>query len=168
MFILPTVAQVAAEEPETEAKMVQPITLVCKRRPGRALTQGARPRNMLSDRFVRYRISPIQTNSGRAVSVQLLAEPQMVMAMASPAARAVKNSRPNQAPPASGRPTHTPPLSSASSTTVSMTLAKISLMVCVLRAGRHPPAQKLQHQLVAEGDEEDHRAGGHGQLRDPQ
>jgi hypothetical protein len=36
---------------------------------------------------VRNRISPIQTNSGSAVSVQLLAEPQMVTAMASPAGR---------------------------------------------------------------------------------
>src|SRR5690606_12135663 len=117
--ILPTVAQVAADEPETEAKIVQPITLVCSKRPGKALTQGARPRNMFSDRLVRYRISPIQTNRGRAVSVQLLAEPQMVMAMASPAARAVKNSMPNQATPANVNPTQTPPASRAISTAMS-------------------------------------------------
>ena len=66
------------------------------------------------------------------MSVQLLAEPQMVMAMASPAARAVKNSMPNQATPASVRPTQTPPPSKASSTTIRAMLAVISFMVRVL------------------------------------
>ena len=131
----------AADEPETEAKIVHPITLVCSKRPGRALTHGASPRNMLSERLVRYRISPIQTNKGRAVSVQLLAELQIVMAMASPACRAVKNSRPNQATPASVRPTHTPPLSRVSKTTVSMALAKISFMVGILHRGGLAPSQ---------------------------
>jgi hypothetical protein len=102
------VAQVAADEPDTAAKMAQPMTLVCSSRPGSQLTQGARPRNMLSDSLVRNRISPIQMNSGRAVSVQLEDEPQMVTAMASPAGRAENSCMPIQATPVSVRPIHTP------------------------------------------------------------
>ena len=60
------------DEPETAAKIVQPMMLVCSRRPGSALqprreAAGTCPR----DSRVRNRISPIQTNSGSAVSVQL-------------------------------------------------------------------------------------------------
>src|SRR5690606_33697320 len=150
MFILPTVAQVAADEPETDAKMVQPITLVCSRRPGRALTQGARPRNMLSDRLVRYRISPIHTNSGRAVSVQLLDEPQMVMAIASPASRPMSTSMPNQATPARVRPTQTPPPSRANSTMMRAMLAAISLMGSLRVGGVRALAEQFQHHFVDE------------------
>ena len=39
------VAQVAALEPETAAKMVQPMTLVCSSRPGRPWTHGANRRS---------------------------------------------------------------------------------------------------------------------------
>ena len=81
------VAQVAADEPDTAAKMVQPMTLVCSSRPGSRSSQGARPLNMSSDSRVRNRISPIQTNSGSAVSVHDDAEPQIVTAIASPAGR---------------------------------------------------------------------------------
>src|SRR5436309_6577477 len=63
------VAQVAADEPDTAAKMPQPITFTCVRRPGSHCTQGDRPRNISSDSFVRNRISPIQMNSGSAASV---------------------------------------------------------------------------------------------------
>src|SRR5690606_41093263 len=84
MVILPTVATVAAEEPDTAAKIAQPITLVCSSRPGRRLSHGARPLNRSSDNRVRNRISPIQRNRGRAVNVQLDAAPQIVTAMASP------------------------------------------------------------------------------------
>lgn len=87
MVILPTVAQVAADEPETAAKMAQPMTLVCSSRPGSRFSHGARPLNRSSDRRVRNRISPIHRNSGRAVSVQLDEAPQIVTAMASPAGR---------------------------------------------------------------------------------
>ncbi len=91
MFIFAHGGQAAAEEPETEAKIVQPITLVCSKRPGRALTQGARPRNMLLGKVGAVQNGPfVHTNRGSAVRVQLLAELQMVMAMASPAGRAVK------------------------------------------------------------------------------
>ena len=102
------VAQVAADEPDTAAKMVQPMMLVCSRRPGRRSSQGARPLNMSSESLVRNRISPIQMNSGSAVRVQDEAEPQMVTAIASPTGRLVNNSMPIQATPVSVRPTQTP------------------------------------------------------------
>ena len=79
------VAAVAAEDPDTAAKMPQPSTLTCTSRPGRRRTQGARPLNMSSARRVRYRISPIQMNSGRAVSAQLAPESQALVAKMIPA-----------------------------------------------------------------------------------
>jgi hypothetical protein len=102
------VAQVAALDPDTAAKMVQPITLVCNKRPGRPCTQGARPLNMSWLSRVRNRISPIHTNSGSAVSVQLLLEPQTVTAMASPPERDENSAMAIQATPVSVRPTQTP------------------------------------------------------------
>ena len=133
------VAQVAADEPETAAKMVQPITLVCSSRPGRRLTQGARPRNMLSLSLVRNRISPIQMNSGSAVSVQLEAEPQTVMAIASPAGRDENSCMPIQATPASVRPIQTPLPSRANSATISKVVMATSLIVQGLLAARPRP-----------------------------
>ena len=73
MVILPTVAVVAAEEPLTAANSVQPITLVCSRRPAMPSTSGARPRNRRSEMSVRYISSPIQTNIGIAASSQAVA-----------------------------------------------------------------------------------------------
>ena len=68
--ILETVAQVAAEEPETEPKMPQARMFTCSSPPGMRRTQGERPLNSSSDSLVRNRISPIQTNIGRAARVQ--------------------------------------------------------------------------------------------------
>ena len=102
------VAQVAALDPETAAKMAQPTTLVCSSRPGRRCIQGARPLNMSWLRRVRNRISPIQMKSGSAVSVQLDDEPQIVTAIASPAGRELKSCMPIQATPESVRPIQTP------------------------------------------------------------
>src|SRR3546814_11203122 len=81
MVILPMVAQVAADEPETAAKMVQPITLVCSRRPGMRVIHGARPRNMYSDRRVRTRVPANPMNNGRAGGVQLVGQPRSVGTM---------------------------------------------------------------------------------------
>ena len=74
--------------------MVQPTTLVCSRPPGSRAIQGARPLNMSSLRRVRNRISPIQMNSGSAVSVQLDDDVQIVVIIASPAGRTVKAAMP--------------------------------------------------------------------------
>src|SRR3990172_5767231 len=70
------VAQVAADEPDTEPKMPQPRMLTCISRPGSQLSQGASPSNICSESLVRNRISPIQMNSGSAASVQEALEPQ--------------------------------------------------------------------------------------------
>ena len=114
------VAQVAADEPDTAAKMVQPITLVCSSPPGRRLTHGARPLNMLSLSLVRNKISPIHTNNGRAVSVQLDDEPQVVTAIASPAARDEKSCMAIHATPDSVRPIQTPDARMAKSEKIKM------------------------------------------------
>ena len=108
MDILPTVVSVAAEEPDTAAKTVQPTILVCTSPPGSRASHGERPRNMSSDRRVRNRISPIQMNSGSAVSVQLEDDAQMVVIMVSPTGRLVNSSIPTQATPIRARPTQTP------------------------------------------------------------
>ena len=64
--------------------------------------------NISSDSLVRNRISPIQMNSGRAVSVQDEADPQMVMTMLSPTGRLVNKAMPIQATPASDSPIQMP------------------------------------------------------------
>jgi hypothetical protein len=57
---------------------------------------------------VRNRISPIQMKRGRAVNVQLLDDPQIVVAIASPAGRLEKSCIPIHATPESVSPIHTP------------------------------------------------------------
>ena len=84
------------------------MILACNNRPGIFSSQGAKPLNISSDNLVRKRISPIQMNSGKAVSVHEEAEPQMVMTMASPTGRVVNNCMPIQATPANDKPIHTP------------------------------------------------------------
>src|SRR5271169_6212130 len=78
------VAQVAAEEPETAAKIPQPITFTWMSRPGSHCSQGDRPRNISSDNRVRNKISPIQMNSGSAASVQDALALQTVVANTDP------------------------------------------------------------------------------------
>src|SRR5436309_12514244 len=106
------VAQVANEEPETPAKIVQPMMFVCNSRPGTRSSHGARPLNMSSDKRVRNRISPIQTKRGSAVNVHDDEVPQMVTAIASPAGRAEKSVIPIHATPARASPIHIPLASS--------------------------------------------------------
>jgi hypothetical protein len=107
--------------------MVQPMMLVCSRRPGRRESQGASPLNMSSERRVRKRISPIHTKSGSAVSVHDETEPQMVTAMASPTGRVVKSSMPIQATPRSESPIQRPLPSSAKSSTTSSAVMSMSI-----------------------------------------
>src|SRR3546814_8317760 len=64
----PTVAVVAADEPDTAANIVQPSTLTCSSLPGSAALHGASPLNSDSDSLVRNRISAIRMNSGSATS----------------------------------------------------------------------------------------------------
>src|SRR4029079_19492193 len=123
------VAHVAALEPDTAAKIAHPTTLVCSRRPGKHCTHGARPRNMSLDRRVRNRISPIQMNSGSAVSVQLDDEPHTVTAIASPAGRVLNNCMPIQATPDNFRPIHTPLPRIRNSATMSSVVIEKSFIV---------------------------------------
>src|SRR6185436_7054931 len=166
------VAQVAADDPETAAKIVQPMMLVCRRRPGTRSSHGARPRNMSSDNRVRNKISPIQTNRGNAVSVHDEAVPQIVTAIASPAGRDEKSSMPIHATPASASPMCTPVPSSTNSATISSVVISASmgsLVECHDRWRRRiAPAPPFEDQLVDERDREDHGAGGHRELRNPQ
>jgi hypothetical protein len=78
------VAQVAADEPETAAKMPQPITFTCVSLPGSHCTHGESPRNISSESLVRNRISPIQMNSGNAASVHDALALQVVVARTVP------------------------------------------------------------------------------------
>src|SRR6476646_3068491 len=170
------VAQVAAEEPEIAAKMVQPTTLVCSRRPGRRSSQGARPLNMLSERWLRNRISPIHKKSGSAVSVQVEVEPQIVSIMLSPTGRLVKNSMPISPTPSSERPIHKPEPSTANSSTMSPTAMMKSMMLfpgglfgtggfagfCNQRDAAHAQYQRM-HERKRQAD----CADGHAELRNP-
>ena len=135
------VAQVAALEPDTAAKIAQPATLTCSSRPGSACIHGARPRNMSWLSRVRNRISPIHTNSGSAVSVQLEALPQMVTAIASPAGRLLNSCMPIQATPDSVSPIHTPLPRIRNSAAISSPVTAISLIPnCLVRHGMAAPA----------------------------
>src|SRR3954451_16868624 len=78
------VAQGAADEPDTAAKIPQPKTLTCTRRPGSHCSHGAKPRNISSDNYVRKRISPIQMNRGKAASVQDVLALHTVVARTAP------------------------------------------------------------------------------------
>src|SRR5437660_12917549 len=83
------VAQVAAEEPDTEPKIPQPRMVVCISRPGTLLSHGDRPRNISSDSLVRNRISPIQMNNGSAASVQDALALHVVVASTLPSGKLV-------------------------------------------------------------------------------
>src|SRR5690606_17149426 len=167
IVILPIVATVAADEPETAAKMAQPMMLVCSSRPGKRFSQGAKPLKRSCDNLVRKRISPIQRKRGRAVSVQLEAAPQMVMAMASPAERAEKISMPSQAAPARVSPTHTPQARKPTIDTTSIVMTKLSFMQGGFLGVALGLAPESANGFVQKGDEEDHAADGHGKLRNP-
>ena len=85
------VAQVAAEEPETEPKMPQPKMVVCIKRPGTRFNQGRNPSNISSLSLVRNKISPIQINKGSAASSQLALLSQNALNKFLPGCVLVKN-----------------------------------------------------------------------------
>ena len=105
----PMVTAVAVDEPETAAKMPEPITFTCSRRPGSRRTQGARPVNMSSDRRVRNRISPIQMNSGKAVMAHSELCPHTVVASNLPTGALEKKAMPITPTVISDRAIHRPP-----------------------------------------------------------
>ena len=106
------VAQVAADEPDTEPKMPQPRMVVCIRRPGTRLSHGLNPSNISSLSLLRNRISPIQMNSGRAASSQEAFDSQNEENRLLPVAVVVKKAWPTQPQIASVMAIQTPPASS--------------------------------------------------------
>src|SRR6266850_708902 len=127
------VAQVAAEEPDTDPKIPQPRMVVCISRPGTLLSQGERPSNISSDSLVRNRISPIHMNIGRAASVQDALEPQKAVNRFLPGGVPVKKAIPIQPTMASVIAIHTPPASSSSMTNNSS--APTTKLVCGIHKG---------------------------------
>ena len=91
IHILPTVATVAAEEPEIAANSPQPTTLTWINPPGSFDSHGDKPLNKFSESLVLNKISPIQTNNGNAVKVQDELVPHIVVAIASPTGLVVKS-----------------------------------------------------------------------------
>src|SRR5262245_34410577 len=181
------VAQVAADEPETDPKMPQPSTLTCSRRPGMRPSHGARPRNISSDSLVLNRISPIQMNSGSAASSQDAALPQILVASTAPAGiPPAANCMPSQPQACRLMPIHTPDPSTTTSTTAIRTEMPSKSMERLSNAARGGALDDLlggprrllliarlvaaddPHQLVDDGDEQDDEAGRVADLRDPQ
>ena len=103
------VAQVAADEPETEPKMPQPRMVVCISRPGTRLSQGRSPSNISSLNRVLNRISPIQMNKGSAANSQLALLSQNAENKFLPGCVLVKNACPTQPQMARVMAIHTPP-----------------------------------------------------------
>tara|TARA_A100000164_G_C21681931_1_gene664758 strand:- start:140 stop:607 length:468 start_codon:yes stop_codon:yes gene_type:complete len=91
MDILPTVATVAAEDPDIAANKAQPTTFTWINPPGNFANHGDRPLKRFSDNFVLNNISPIHTKRGSAVKVQEELMPHIVVAIASPTGLVVNN-----------------------------------------------------------------------------
>src|SRR5690625_1293746 len=102
------VAVVADEEPLTAAKIPQANTLMCTNPPGKERTHGPNPSNMSWASLVRYKISPIQIKSGKAVSAQLVEDSQLLAAKIKPAGVSAKNTSPIIAEAIRACPIHTP------------------------------------------------------------
>src|SRR5699024_8790060 len=104
----PMVAAVAADDPDTAAKMPQPMTLVCIRPPGSRFSHGDRPPYMSSDRRERNRIAPIQMNSGNGASAQDDTEPQAEVPSTRPVGALVKTTMANRPTPNNDSATQMP------------------------------------------------------------
>jgi hypothetical protein len=129
---------------------------------------------MSDESRVRNRISPIQRNIGSAVRVQDEEAPQMVTAMASPAARGVNNSMPIQPTPSRARPIQMPLPSRANRARIRAKVIAISMAYSLLDRFAAGVAMVLLlaandgDQFLGQGDGEDAAADGHAQLRNPQ
>ena len=110
------VAAVAADEPDTAAKIAQPMILTCNNRPGRPPSHGDRPLNMSSDKRDRNRISPIRMNSGSAASAHEWLAPHSVVARTWPTGAFEKKTSATVPTDNSAMATHTPKLRRPSST----------------------------------------------------
>ena len=102
------VATVAAEEPHIAANIPQPRTFTCISWPGSQVTQGAMPRNRISDSLARWRISPIQMKSGSAASVHDAVVCHIDVASDFSIGTVLKKASPIQPTPSSDRAIQTP------------------------------------------------------------
>ena len=106
--IFPTVATVAADEPDIAANKAHPTTFTCIKPPGNFCIQGESPLNKFSESFVLNKISPIQTNKGKAVKVHDDDVPHIVVAIASPTGLDVNSIIPIAETPIMLKATQTP------------------------------------------------------------
>ena len=90
----PTVAVVAAEEPEIAANIVQPSTLTWSSRPGSRVVHGASPVKSEAERREWNRISAIRMKSGSAMSSGVVVAFQMSCASSFSTGRSRKMARP--------------------------------------------------------------------------
>src|SRR6056297_3192661 len=169
----PTVAVVAADEPETAAKSAQPKILACRSRPGSRPVSGASPENMSDDKRERNRISPIQRNIGSAVRSQILSAPQTLVPNTS-SAGAVEASIIAASPTAiSAKPTQRPSarqpnrITTRISDSSSMPIGLALFVGLGAQEGRGLPAQHGEC-LVQKRDPENHETQHHHPLRYPE
>src|SRR5436190_11007798 len=113
------VAQVAADDPDTEPKIPQARMLTCISRPGSQRSHGARPLNISSESEVRNRISPISTKSGSAARFHEAAEFHIEVTRLTSGGLPVKKCSAAHAALPSAIAIHTPPVSRIESSTSS-------------------------------------------------
>ena len=107
----PIVAAVAADEPETAAKIPQLRIFTCNSLPGSLDRKGERPWNKSSERLVRNSISPIQINKGKAVKDHPVVALQDDVPNSKPILLFSINIKPITDRPVSVSETQTPPIS---------------------------------------------------------
>src|SRR5262245_33269885 len=179
-----TVAQVAADEPDTEPNTPQASTLTCMSRPGSQFSQGAKPRNISSDRRVRKRISPIQMKSGNAASDHEALLPHTVVASTLPAgmvlpancmpahpvairATAIQTPAPSSS---DSKPSRIAAMASSSMSDSALHGALDDFLGALWRrqfVARREAAQHMD-QFIDKSDEKDHKAATIAKLRNPQ
>ena len=123
------VAAVAADEPETAAKIAQPKIFTWSSLPGNLVSQGDNPLNMSSDSLDRSKISPININIGSAASAHEWLCPQIVVARIGPIGAFESNAMPATPVIINANATQTPADNIAISMASSSAVIVISLML---------------------------------------
>jgi hypothetical protein len=130
------VAQVAADDPDTDPNTPQPKMVVCIKRPGTFSNHGAKPSNICSDKRVRNRISPIHMKSGKAANSQLALLSQKAENKFLPGKVLVKNACPIQPTMANVMAIHTPPAKNSSITTNKKAPNQTKSITCLPKSRR--------------------------------
>ena len=168
-MIRPTVAVVAAEEPEIAANIVQPSTLTWRSLPGSRVVHGASPVKREAERREWNRISAIRMKSGSAMSSGVVVTFQVSCARSFSIGMLRKMPRPTRPGAKSASPTHTPSPSPRASTPMTTPAARtvtasshpeLPPRLLVLRRVAREEADRPRHEL--EGEE--HRPEGHRAL----